>query len=170
MFLIGKYNSDGSFEGPAKLKLKMNLGSSIIKRYLGELKNENKTCIRQNSSKKIAEVVGTFKNGYLQGTAKVKFTDNTTLISHFERSNPVGKQRSWTKSDNLDHFFYRESKSKSIAWAKLSDYLIGMNQSFIRDDEYSSSYLLVPLGEFHYLTDTVTKSSKNFSILLTFLF
>ena len=152
LFLIGKYNSDGGFEGPAKLKMKMNLGSKIINRFPGELKNENKTCIRQNSSKKIAEVVGTFKNGYLQGTGKVKFTDNTTLISHFENSTPVGKQRSWTKQNDLDYFLYREGKTKSISWFRKPDYLIGANLSFIRDDAHSSLCLVVPLGEFHNLS------------------
>ena len=144
---IGKYNGNGEFEGPGKLKLKLE--RKKMKRSPGELKIENKTCIQQNSEspiKKVSEVIGTFKNGLLEGTAKLKYSDNTTLVSNFEYGYPTGMRRTWTSKNNLHEFFYWERYLKSIRWTRSYDYLIGMNASFIRDEAYSSLSILVPFG------------------------
>ena len=128
----------------------MNLERKSMKHSPGELKMGNKTCIQQNSespTKKLSEVVGTFKNGTLEGIAKVKYSDNTTFISNFEHGHPVGMKRTWTLNNNLHDVYYWEGYIKSIAWTRTYDYLMGMNSSFIRDEAHSSLCILVPLGK-----------------------
>ena len=138
----------------------MKLDRKTMKRSPGELKIENKTCIRQNSEsplKKVSEVVGTFKNGQLEGTAKVTYADNTSLVSNFEHGHPVGMRRTWTSKNNLHDFFVWKGYLKSIAWTRSYDYLIGMNSSFIRDEAHSSLCVLVPLGKFQIIINTPSK-------------
>ena len=126
---------------------KGQLSQVLIVRLMPE---QERFGIQQNSespTKKLSEVVGTFKNGTLEGIAKVKYSDNTTFISNFEHGHPVGMKRTWTSKNNLHDFFYWEGYIKSIAWTRTYDYLIGMNSSFIRDEAHSSLCILVPLGK-----------------------
>ena len=148
MLEIGKYNEQGEFEGPGKLEMKFKEKTITPSPVL---RIENGTCVRQNletDSKIVSKVVGTFRNGQLEGTAKVKYSDNTTLISYFEQGCPFGMRRTWTSKNDLHEVFYWAGYVKSIAWIRLYDYLIGTNASFIRDDAHSSLSIIVPLSEF----------------------
>ena len=176
MLEIGKYNEQGEFEGPGKLEMKFKektITSSPV------LRIENGTCVRQNletDSKIVSKVVGTFRNGQLEGTAKVKYSDNTTLISYFEQGCPFGMKRTWTSKNDLHEVFYWAGYVKSIAWIRSYDYLIGMNVSFIRDDAYSSLAVIVPLSEFQifklasYFLTLLTSFQSLISFLLSKLF
>ena len=82
---------NGQFEGPGRLKVKDTYNSNFPE---GELQNLNKTCIIRNhmNGDIVTEAVGTFKNGMLKGPGKIKFVDNSTLISNFVNGIPIGNQ------------------------------------------------------------------------------
>ena len=135
---IGEYGDKGEFEGPGLLKMKSKRKTRA--HSSGELRMENSTCIQQNLERvgeTVSKVVGTFRNGQLEGIAKVKYSDNTTLISYFEQGCPFGMKRTWTSNNDLHEIFYWAGYIKSIAWIRSHDYLIAMNASFIRDDTHS---------------------------------
>ena len=88
-------------------------------------------------------MIGTFKNGYLQGTATLHYLDNTTLISNFEKGFPIGMKRSWTSNNKLKDLSFWDQQY--VKWTRISNFLIGRNASFIHDPDLSWNYVLVPL-------------------------
>ena len=81
-----KFN--GRLEGPGKLKILK------IATYVHD-ENKVETCLLTvkfpNILKDIKEVVGTFVNGVLHGTAKLVLEDQNTVIANFDNGTLHGK-------------------------------------------------------------------------------
>ena len=79
---------NGRLEGPGKLKILK------LAKYVHD-ENNDETCIHRikfpNILKDIIEVVGTFVNGTLHGTAKLVLEDQNTVIANFENGTLHGK-------------------------------------------------------------------------------
>ena len=66
----------------------------------------------------------TFFHPYLHNPSSNLYSDNTTLISHFEQGCPFGMKRTWTSKNDLHEVFYWAGYIKSIAWIRSYNYLI----------------------------------------------
>lgn len=95
----------------------------------------------------IIEIIGTFKNSLLHGTAKIKWSDNLTSILKFRNGYPNGFQRVWDSKGRLLKA-QKNSKGNKIGgqWHLMLDHLIYTNASFINNEEERLS-VVIPLLE-----------------------
>ena len=109
----------------------------------------NRTCLINNGylGKKVAEVVGNFKNGFINGSAKVKFQYDFTVISNFENSTMVGLQRYYENKTTMNNYHYAiKGRKKSWSWHLSNEYLIYHDYSLVKESDTSEFSLLVPLN------------------------
>ena len=83
----------------------------------------DQVCI-ETKSKDIKEVVGTFKNGILEGIAKIKTEDGQVKIANFRNGMFYGLQRKWDSDGNLTEIAYYNQFKMSSSWTKVNNFLV----------------------------------------------
>ena len=146
----GKY-LNGRFEGPGKFEMKYNKKDNLgAKSYpTGELAKMNKTCIINNGylNRKVMEVVGNFKNGLINGPAKVNLQYNYIVISNFTNGTVMGLQRYYVNKTMLTNYYYAIGGRRiSWSWVLWHGYLIYHDYSYIKEPDNSRMSVLVPLN------------------------
>ena len=108
--------------------------------------NERNICYKMMGlNHKVQEIIGIFTNGTLHGRTKIKWTDNSTVISKFKNGYPHGYQRAWNGDGKL-HFAGHYTKGVKIGsyWRTFMDHLIFSSSGiFSREDKNVS--LIFPI-------------------------
>ena len=84
----------------------------------------------------VDEIIGSFKNGSLEGTSKIRFQDNTTFISKFKDGYLHGFLRSWNRNGSL---LIVENYKKGVEfgkrWSIVMDHLLYLNADILNAKE-----------------------------------
>ena len=146
----GKY-LNGRFEGPGKFEMKYskkdNMGAKSYPK--GELAKMNKTCIINNGflNRKVMDVVGNFKNGLINGPAKVNLQYNYIVIANFTNGTVMGLQRYYVNKTKLTNYYYAIGGRRiSWSWVLWNGYLIYHDYSYIKEPDTPRMSVLVPLN------------------------
>ena len=84
----------------------------------------------------VKEIIGTFKNGSLEGTSKIKFYDNSTIISKFKDGYLHGFYRFWDGTGRLESVEnYKKGNIFGKRWSIVMDHLIYSNQDVLSLEE-----------------------------------
>jgi hypothetical protein len=99
--------------------------------------NETRVCADRNSynGKLVKKVVGTFKNGTLNGPCHVFFTDEISMIGTFVNGDPKGLLRAFDAKGQLLDMFYEDVRKNGHIWMNKNDnlkYLIYTDGSFVK--------------------------------------
>ena len=83
----------------------------------------------------IKEIIGTFKDGYLHGIAKITFTDYSFSITTYKNGKICGYQRSFDQNEHLlDAGVYQKGLKTGHFWKNVSHHLLYQDQSMVVDD------------------------------------
>ena len=131
----------GQLEGTGKLKIFES--NSNNNQYSCQ---SDETCIVTNGllkNKRNLKITGTFKNGTLNGVAKIVFEDQSTMISNFVNGVPNGPERLWDSNNILYSYSYKKkNKHKSKCWKADKNFLFWSDCSFVLEDEELLSVLI----------------------------
>ena len=99
--------------------------------------NETRVCVDRNSynRKLVEKVVGTFKNGTLNGPCRVFFTDEISMIGIFVNGDPKGLLRAFDAKGQLLDIFYEDVRKNGHMWMNKNNnlkYLIYTDGSFVK--------------------------------------
>ena len=84
----------------------------------------------------VKEIIGTFINGSLEGTSKIKMYDNSTIISKFKDGYLHGFYRSWNGSGRLEFVkHYKKGNIFSLSWNIVMDHLLYSNEDILSLEE-----------------------------------
>ena len=72
----------------------------------------------------VKDIVGTFKNGTLEGVAKISYFDGAKTIANFKNGFYFGLRRDWSSNGTLKHVAYYNQYIMSPAWSQYRNYLI----------------------------------------------
>ena len=127
---------NGTFHGTGKITFKNLNEHEADEQWRSEQNDQERICINRRYYKNLppSEIIGTFKNGLLNGQVKMKFSDNSSTIATFENGSQRGLQRNWNFG-NLTEFSYRDIKPKGFTWLRDHNFLIYQYSNFISEDE-----------------------------------
>ena len=114
------------------------MGSSLS--CLGEAikseSNETQVCTDRDlyNGKLVKKVVGTFKDGTLNGPCRVSFADEISMIGTFVNGDPKGLLRVFDAKGQLVDMFYEDVRKNGHMWMNKNinhKYLIYTDGSFV---------------------------------------
>ena len=84
----------------------------------------------------VKEIIGTFKNGSLEGTSKIKFYDNSTIISKFKDGYLHGFYRFWDGTGRLESVEnYKKGSIFGMNWNIVMGHLLYSNEDVLNLEE-----------------------------------
>ena len=127
---------NGTFHGTGKILFKNWNQHEIDEQWRTQQNDQESICVNRGYFNNMAptEVVGTFKNGLLDGQVKLKFSDNSSVIATFENGSQKGLLRNWNFGD-LTQMSFKDLKPKGFTWLRDNNYLIYQYSNFISEDE-----------------------------------
>ena len=145
-YIFKRWKSEdiGYPDGKGKLKMVLN---SKWKSWTRSLQTELETlniCYEFMNYKgmKVGEVLGTFRNGLLNGMAKIKWEDNSTSISRFYNGRLHGFHRTWDSKENLVHAgVYHKGFAMGFHWHVENRHLVYSDTSVINHEDRSITVL-----------------------------
>ena len=83
------------------------------------------------------EIIGTFKNGVLVGTVKLKLDGGEVIITNFDQGYPKGLIRTWDKNGVLTDLYYKDIHRipRGYSWKLENKFLVYHDNSFVKGDE-----------------------------------
>ena len=103
--------------------MKKNLKYSTIFRINPDTEPPFGMCIEMGLDS-VKDIVGTFKNGTLEGDAKISFFNGTKTIANFKNGLYFGLRRDWSSNGKLNHVAYYNQYIMSPAWNQYRNFLI----------------------------------------------
>ena len=88
--------------------------------------------------KLVKKVVGTFKDGTLNGPCRVFFTDDNSMIGTFVNGDPKGLLRVFDAEGHLMDMFYEDVRKHGHMWMNKNSnlkYLIYTDGSFVKSNK-----------------------------------
>ena len=99
----------------------------------------------ESNGVEIKEIIGTFKDGLLHGSTKIKWEDNSTTIAKFSKGYVHGFQRHWNGKGKLTHAgLLSKGLETGFHWRVMLDHLVYTDESII-NNEGKRLTLLFPL-------------------------
>ena len=86
----------------------------------------------QTQLKQVKDIVGTFKNGTLDGPAKITYVCGKKTIANFKNGVYYGLRRDWSSNGTLNHIAFYNQQVMSPAWDRIGNYLIFSNVARIK--------------------------------------
>ena len=83
----------------------------------------------------VKEVVGTFKNGTLEGVAKITYLDGHKSIANFKNGVYYGHRRDWNSNGTLVQVTYYNQFHMSPSWRRYGNYLVFSDTTKIKFED-----------------------------------
>ena len=117
---------------------------SIYFRINPDAENPSDICLKIGLES-VEDIVGTFKNGTLQGPAKIKFYNGAKIIANFKDGHFFGLRRDWLPNGKMVQAAYYNKFIMSKSWKKIGNYLAVVDSAKIKSNKENQMEFVIDL-------------------------